>query len=52
MTKQKVKKEEEHLLDLKEVIADAKTSAAILILQAKIKLVEDLENKSSWDMEG
>ena len=40
----KSRKEEEHIADIEEVIGDAKTSAAIAILQAKIKLVEDLEN--------
>ena len=52
MSKQKVEKEEEHLTDLEEVIVDAKTSAALAILQTKIKLDEDLENTSSWDVEG
>lgn len=34
------------------MITDAKTTTAIAILQAKINLVEDLENVSSWDVEG
>ena len=52
MSKQKVQKEEDHIEDPEEVIVDAKRSAMIAILQAKIKLAEDLENTSSWDMEG
>ena len=52
LSNHKVEKEEEHLADLEEVIVDAKTSAAIAILQAKINLAEDLENASSWDVEG
>ncbi|KAI3508917.1 hypothetical protein L1887_23939 [Cichorium endivia] len=35
------------------VIADAKRSTAIIILQARLKMVEDLEkrNNSSWEVE-
>lgn len=51
LRKQKVEKEDEHYADLEEVIADAKTSVVMAILEAMIKLAEDLENGGSWDVD-
>ena len=39
-------------MDLEEVIADLKKNVTMAILEAKIKLAEDLENAGSWDVDG
>lgn len=50
MTKEKSGKEEEHVVDMDEVIVEVKASAAITIWEAKIKLAEDFENVGSWNV--
>lgn len=40
----KVEKEEEHILEIQEVIANAKESIAVTIYEANIKLAEVLKN--------
>lgn len=52
LSKEKVEKEEEHLLEMEEVISDAKVGVTVAIWEAKIHLAEDLENVSSWDVDG
>ena len=39
-------------MELEEVIADAKASVAVGILEANIKLAEDPELSGSWNVEG
>ena len=52
MSKLKAENEEDHSTELEEVISDAKASAAVSILKAKIKLAEDLEHSRSWNVVG
>ena len=52
LSKAKAEKEdEEHLLEMVEVISDAKVNVAVAFWEAKIHLAEDLENAGSWDMD-
>ena len=50
MSKQKAEKEEEHSTELEEVVAKAKASVMVAILEAKIMLAEDLEHSGSWNV--
>ena len=52
LTKEKSGKEEEHVVDMDEVIVEVKASAAITIWEAKIKLAEDFENVGSCNVTG
>lgn len=47
LIKEKVEKEEKHILETEEVITDAKPSAAVAIWEAKIRMAVDLENSGS-----
>lgn len=38
------------MVEIDEVIAEAKTSAVVAVWEAKIKLAEDLENTGSWNV--
>lgn len=49
LTKEKVKKEEEHVVEMGGVITKVKVSV-VAIWEAKIKLAEDLENAGSWNV--
>ena len=44
LSKQKAEKKEEHYAEIEEVIAYAKASDVVAIMEAKIKLAEDLEH--------
>ena len=44
MIKEKGENEEEHILEIKEVIGDVKESEAVAIWEVKIKLAKDLDN--------
>ena len=52
LSKQKVGKEEEHILEIDGVIVDVNSSVVVAIWEAKIKLAEDLENSGSWNVVG
>lgn len=47
MNKEKVEKEEEHIMGMEEVIAEAKASAAVAVWEAKIKLTKEAANGGS-----
>ena len=47
LSKKKAEKKEEPYAEFEDVIVDAKVSAAVAILEAKIKLAEDLEHSRS-----
>ena len=49
---EKAEKEEEHAVEMEEVIAEAKSNAAMAVWETKIKLVEDVANLGSWDLAG
>lgn len=49
---EKAEKEEEHVLEIDEVITDTKASIVVAIWEAKIKLAEDLDNLGSWNIAG
>ena len=52
ISKEKSKKEEEHVDEMDEVIAEVKTSTTVAVWEAKIKLVEVLDNARSWNVVG
>lgn len=52
LSKYKMEKEDEHALEIKEMIAELKISVVEAIREAKNKLAEDLENAGSWNMNG
>lgn len=52
MIKEKDDKEEEHAVEMEEVIVEAKSSATMAVCESKIKLFEDVANAGSWDLVG
>lgn len=51
-TKEKSEKVEEHVVGIEEVIVEVKINVIMAILEAKIKLVEEVENVGSWNVVG
>ena len=47
LSKEKSEKDGEHAAEIKEVFVEVKSSVAIAIWEAKIKLAEDLRNSGS-----
>lgn len=52
LRKEKAEKEEDHVVEMEEVITEVKSSAAIIVWESKIRLAEDVTNARSWDLTG
>lgn len=52
LVKEKAEREEEHVAEIKEVITEARSSAAEVVCVEKVKLAEDVQNARSWDVVG
>ena len=52
MIKEKDDKEEEHAVEMEEVIVEAKSSATMAVCESKIKLFEDVANAGSRNLVG
>ena len=52
LSKEKAKKEEEHVEEMEKVIVEGKSSAAMAVWETKIKLVKEIANTGSWDLAG
>lgn len=50
MSKEKAEKKEQYATYMEEVIEEVKSSAASVIWETKIKLVEDMANIGSWGL--
>lgn len=52
LSREKVEKEKEHVFEMDDVIDEVRMSAVVVVWEAKINLVEDLENARSWNVAG
>ena len=50
MFKEKAERLEDHMVEIKEVIVEARSNVVEVVWEAKIQLTEDIKNTRYWDV--